>query len=168
MNETTRIVGHVTWTLVDEYGNIVRQGEGKNIITSVGDRVYAERGAGVTGALAAPTGMKLGLGSTAPTKTGGGAVLASYLSNSHQDFDSGFPASSTASGARRITYKVTFPAGKATTASPITEAVIVNDSLTNATSPEANVLARIILTGVGSKGAGVTLIVTWTHDLLGA
>ena len=168
MNETSRIVGHVTWRLVDADGTIVRQGEGRNIITAVGDRMYAERGAGVTGAIAGPTGMKLGIGSTTPAKSGAGAALATYLSDSHQAIDSGYPASSVSGAARRITYQVTWPAGKATTASAITEAVIVNDTLTNATSAEANTISRIILSGVGSKAASVELVVTWTHDLLGA
>jgi hypothetical protein len=66
---------------------------------------------------------------------------------------------------RRITYKVTFAAGKATTASPITECVIVNETLADVTSAAAATTARVLLSGIASKGASDIVIVTWTHDL---
>ncbi|QCB97928.1 hypothetical protein E5206_14230 [Arthrobacter sp. PAMC25564] len=67
-----------------------------------------------------------------------------------------------------VTYKVTYPAGKATTASAKTEAVIVLDFLADATSTAANTIARILFGGIGSKGASDTLTITWTQTLLGA
>lgn len=66
------------------------------------------------------------------------------------------------------TFRVTYAAGKATTASPITEVVLVTDALANATSSAANTIARALLSGIGSKGAGDSLQITWTHTLLGA
>jgi hypothetical protein len=54
-----------------------------------------------------------------------------------------------------VTYEVIFPAGKATTASAKTEAVIVLTSL-------------LLFGGFGSKGVSDTLTITWTHTLLGA
>jgi hypothetical protein len=66
------------------------------------------------------------------------------------------------------TYKVTYPAGKATTASPITEVVIFTDALADATSTAANTISRALLTGIGAKGASDTLTCTWTHTVLGA
>lgn len=140
----------------------------KNLITQVGDQMYGERGAGIGSPPASPTGMKLGTGSTAVAKTGAGAALVTYLTDSHQAFDATFPSSALNSTSRRITYKVTYAAGKATSASPITEAVIVNESLTNATSAAANTISRVLLAGIGSKAAGDTLAITWTQDLLGA
>lgn len=139
--------------------------ETSNIITQVGDQMYAERAVGVAGAPAAPTGMKLGTGATAPAKTGAGAALVTYLSNSHQAMDATFPSSALNGAVRRITYKVTYAAGKATTASAVTEVVIMNDALADATSTAANTISRALLTGIAAKGAADTLTVTWTHDL---
>lgn len=46
--------------------------------------------------------------------------------------------------------------------------VLVTDALANATSSAANTIARALLSGIGSKGAGDSLTITWTHTLLGA
>jgi hypothetical protein len=116
----------------------------------------------------APSGMKLGAGSTAVAKTGAGAALVTYLSGSAFAFDATYPQSSLASG-RQIQYKRTYAAGQATTASPITEAVIVNDNIiADATSTAANTIARILVAGISAKGATDTLTATWNHVLLGA
>ena len=70
---------------------------------------------------------------------------------------------------RRIAYKRTYAAGEATTASPITEVVIVNDTIgTDATSTAANTISRVLITGISAKGASDTLAITWSQDLLGA
>jgi hypothetical protein len=166
-NDKSGISGEVTWELRGPDGNLKGEGKAFNLITTTGDTVYADRGAGVTGAPAAPTGMKLGSGSTAPAKTGAGAALVTYLSNSHQAFDGGYPVGATTTG-RQITYRVTYAAGKATTAAAITEAVIVNDAIADATSAAGATVARVLLTGIGSKGASDTLTVTWNHTLTGA
>jgi len=167
MTEKAHIRGHMTWEHFAEDGSLIASGEADNLVTSVGDRMYAERGAGVVGPLAAPVGMKLGSGSTAPAKTGAGAALVTYLADSHQAFDAVPVVTANGSG-YRVTYTTTYGAGKATTASAITEAVIVNHALTDAASAAANTVSRILVTGLGSKGAGETVVFTWTHDLLGA
>lgn len=168
MSNVMGIYGRVTWQLHNEDGSLAAEGEGENLVTSVGDRMYAGRGAGVATPLAAPTGMKLGTGSTTPAKTGAGAALATYLTDSQQAFDSTFPSGAAQGNGWRITYKVTYPTGKATSTGAITEAVIVNDTLADATTAAANTIARILLGGVPSKTSGQTLTITWTHDLLGA
>jgi hypothetical protein len=113
-----------------------------------------------------PSGMKLGTGSTAVAKTGAGAALTTYLSGSAFAFDATYPQSSIPGTVRRITYKRTFAAGQATTASAITEAVIVNDNIiTDATSTAANTIARILVTGISAKGATDTLTATWNTDV---
>lgn len=167
LNDPAGVVGHVYWELRDENGELKASGETKNLITEKGDQMYGERGAGLGSPPAAPTGMKLGTGSTAVAKTGAGAALVTYLSNSHQAFDGTYPQSALDNG-RKITYRCTFAAGKATTASAITEVVIVIDALADATSTAANTASRALLTGIGSKGASDTLTITWTHTLLGA
>lgn len=166
MSETqdgTTLEGRVEWVLTGPDGKVKRSGTAYNIITQVGDQMYGERGAGIAGAPAVPTGMKLGSGSTAVAKTGAGAALVTYLANSHQAI--GTPTSALNGSVRRITYAATFAAGKATTASAITEAVLVNEALTDATSAAAATVARVLLTGIGSKGAADTLALTWTHDI---
>jgi hypothetical protein len=160
------IIGTVEWELTDKDGNLKSRGKTHNLITQIGDQLYGERGAGIT-TTAIPVGMKLGTGSTAVAKTGAGAALVTYLSGSNQVFDGTYPQSSLSTG-RVITYRVTYAAGTATTASAITEVVIFNDANANATSTAANTISRALLTGIGSKGASDTLTVTWTHTVLGA
>lgn len=153
----------------DKDGNLIERFEGSNIVTQVGDQMYGERGANISGAPAAPTGMKLGTGSTAVAKTSTGAALTTYLSGSNKAFDSTFPTSALNSTSRRIQYKRTYAAGEATTASAITEAVIVNDTIaTDATSTAANTISRILVTGITGKLSTDVLTATWNHDLLGA
>jgi hypothetical protein len=163
------VTGKVSWELRAADGALVRSGVTHNILTAYGERVMAERYAGITGADAAATGMKLGTGTTAPAKTGAGSALVTYLTNSHNNFDSTYPKSAAATDGRQITYKATYGAGSATSTSAITEVVLVNQAtLTNATSASGETLARALLSGVGSKGAGETLTVTWVQLIKGA
>jgi hypothetical protein len=161
--------GHILVERRNAAGDLLESYEGHNLVTQVGDQVYGDRGGGVSGAAAAPTGMKLGTGSTAVAKTGAGAALVTYLSTSNKAFDATFPVSSLNVAARRIQYKRTYAPGEATTASAITEAVIVNDTIgTDATSIAANTISRALVTGISAKAAGDTLTITWNHELTGA
>lgn len=165
-NNDVVIYGHVIAELFDEHGNLKARDEVHNLITATGDQLYASRGAGLTSS-ATPTGMRLGTGSTAVAKTGAGAAVVTYLSGSNKSFDATFP--SAAGGV--ATYKCTWGAGIATTASPITEAVINTDTIANdnaTTATAANTVSRVLLSGIGSKGASDTLALTWTHTILGA
>lgn len=164
LNDPGTIKGVVIAELRDADGNLKARCETHNLITSVGDQYYAGRAALSTGQPAQVTGMKLGTGSTAPAKTGAGAALVTYLSNSHQAIDGSYPTAA----AGVVTWRATFAAGKATTASPINEVVLVTDALADATSSAANTICRALLTGIGSKGAGDSLQVTWTHTIAGA
>jgi hypothetical protein len=167
--EKAAVKGQIVWTLYGPDNQIKDSGVVDNLVTRVGDQMYGERGAGIAGAVAAPTGIKLGTGSTAASKTGAGAALVTYLTDSHQGFDSGYPASSLSGSARRITYQVTYAPNKATSAAPITEVALVNNTLTDATSAEADTVARAILSpSITAKSAGDTLVVVWTHDLQGS
>lgn len=160
------IMGTVVAELFDKDGNLKAREVVKNLVTAVGDQLYASRGAGLTTS-AVPTGMRLGTGSTAVAKTGAGAAIVTYLSGSNKAFDATFPS---ATGGV-VTYKRTYAAGEATTASAITEVVINNDTITNdnaTTATAANTISRALLTGIGSKGASDTLTITWTHTILGA
>ena len=162
--EKGAIQGVVVAELIGPDGAVKARCETHNLITAVGDQYYAGRAALSSSLPAQVTGMKLGTGSTAPAKSGAGAALATYLTDSHQAIDGSYPTAA----AGVVTHRVTYAAGKATTASPITEVVLVTDALANATSSAANTIARALLSGIGSKGAGDSLTITWTHTLLGA
>lgn len=165
LDDAGSVRGWVVAELRGPDGQLKGRCEVHNLITAVGDQMYAGRGAGIASLPAAPTGMKLGTGSTAPAKTGAGAALGTYLTGSNKAFDSTFPQAA----AGVATFRRTYAAGEATSASPITEAAIVTDAIaTDATSTAANTAARVLLTGIGSKGALDTLTVTWTNTILGA
>lgn len=169
ISDQAGIHGWVTMELRGPDGELKGYFEGPNLVTQVGDQYYGERAAGIASPPAQITGMRLGTGSTAVAKTGAGAALVTYLSGSNKALDGGYPTSSLNGSSRRITWRRTYAAGEATTASAITEAVLVNDTIaTDATSTAANTISRVLVAGVGSKGASDTLTVTWNHDLLGA
>ncbi len=167
VEDTAYLNGTVVAELRGPNGELKGYCRSHNIITNIGDQVYGERGSGKGSPAAAPTGAKLGLGSTAVAKSGAGSYLTTYLSGSQHAINSGggYPSSALVSGKRDIVYQYVWAAGEATTGSPITEAVIVNDTLTDATSPEANTVSRVLLTGISSKGASDTLTLTWTHTI---
>lgn len=139
-----------------------------NLVTRIGDQFYGERAAGISSPPGQVTGMQLGTGSTAPAKTGAGAAIVSHVSNSLVAIDALFPSSSLSGSSRRIQWKTTWGAGVAT-ATGIAEVVLANQSTGVQTAvPEANTIARALLSPTVNKGAGDTLAVTWNHDLLGA
>lgn len=159
------ITGELTIELFDENGDLKYHEVTHNLVTAVGDQYYAGRAALSTSLPAQVTGFKLGTGSTTPSKTGPGAALVTYLAGSNKANDGGFP---TASGGV-VTWKRTYGPGEGTSASPITEVVLVTETIANDdTSTAAETIARALIAGVASKAAGDTLVITWTHTLLGA
>jgi len=162
------IKGVFAWELRDKDGNLKAGGKTNNLITAVGDQYYAGRAALSTGLPAQVTGMRLGTGGgTAASKTGAGAAIVTYLSNSNRPFDSGFPTAV----AGVVTWKRTYAAGEATSAATaITEAVLNTDTIANdnaTTATAANTIARIVIS-IPSKQATDVLTCTWTHTLLGS
>jgi hypothetical protein len=165
MEDTSHLRGQLVVCLYDEDGNLKQHEVTHNLVTQVGDQLYGERAVGIT-TLAVPTGMQLGTGATAAAKTGAGAAIVTYITSSALAFDSA-PASSLNGASRRITYITTWAAGVATNAA-ITEAVIINQSVaTNSGAAAAATISRAIISTV-NKAAGDSLVITWTHDLLGA
>ena len=159
--------------LFDKDGNLKFSEEIHNLVTDIGDEYYAKKAiVGVAPANAtAPTaisGMKLGTGVTAAAKSGAGAALGTYISGSNSAFDTSFPSTENLGGGLgwNAIYKCTWAEGDSTNAA-ITEAVIVNDSATDATSTAANTYARITFTAV-NKTATDSLVITWKHKFLGA
>lgn len=167
------VVGFGVVEVRDANGNLKQVVPFANLITTAGDQYYAQKAiVGISPANpSAPTavnGMKLGTGTTAAAKSGAGAALVTYLSGSNIAFDSTYPSAAAVGGdgGWNATYKTTWAAGTATN-SAITEAVIVNDQATNATSTAANSICRVTFTAV-NKGASDSLAITWTHKFLGA
>ena len=136
-----------------------------NLVTQVGDQMYAERALGLPGAPAAPTGMQLGTGSTAPAKTGTGAASIATLVANSLVATPGAPTSSLQAGLRRLTYSASWAAGVAT-ANNIQEVALVNQATSNqAAAPAASTIARALISPIINKGAQDTLAITWNHDL---
>jgi hypothetical protein len=145
---------------------------GSNLITDAGDLYYAGKLiVGISPANpSAPTamsGMKLGTGTTAAAKSGAGAALVTYISGSNNPFDASYPQTVNLGAGLGVNgqYKTTWPAGD-TTNSAISEAVIVNDGGTDATSTAANTSHRITFTAI-NKGAADSLVITWNAKMLG-
>lgn len=166
--DETRIRGLVTVAVYGPNGELKSREVTSNLVTQVGDQIYGERGGGVSGAPAAPTGMRYGTGTTAAAKTGAGAAIVTYVTGSNKAFDATYPQSSLSGSSRRITYQCTWPAGTAT-ASAIAEVVVTNESpLSDVAGTAANTMARALLSSTVNKASTDSLVVTWTHDLLGA
>jgi hypothetical protein len=154
--------------LRDPHGHLIEVQSFANAITTAGDEYYAKRGvAGIgTPNLSQPTlmnGMKLGTGTTAAAKSGAGAALVTYESASNNLFDTTHPATVDETGDTgwSAEYKNTWGAGDVTETA-LTEAVIVNDANTDATSSAANTISRVVFTAI-NKGASDSLAITWKH-----
>lgn len=157
--------GHVMVHVNDRLVAIV-----PNLITDVGDEYYGERAAGISSPPDQVTGMRLGSGSTTPSKTGAGAAIVTYLSGSQKAIDGGFPTSTQPGGAgtaRVITWKTSWVAGEADGVA-LREVVLTNENpLTNVAGSAANTIARALF-GPMSLSSTDTIAITWTHALLGA
>jgi hypothetical protein len=158
--------GAATVELFGPDGQLRERRDIPNLITDAGDLYYA----GMAIALVSPaapaqptkmTGMKLGTGTTAAAKNGAGAALITYLAASNKVFDASFPVTVNLGAGNGVQgqYKTTWGAGVATNAA-LTEAVIVNDAGTDATSSAANTAHRVVFTAI-NKGASDTLVITW-------
>lgn len=164
--EKTGIVGHLVAEMRGPDGEVKSRVEVKNLITQAGDEVIARRAANVGPVPAAPTGMRIGTGgSVAATKTGSGSSIVTRVTGGNKGFDTGFPTFGLNGSSARVTWRTTFGAGEGTSGTTISEAVLVNDTITtDAASGASNTVARVVLPGLGVKGANDTLILTWTWD----
>lgn len=164
--------GNILIQLFDENGELKDERRADNLITDAGDLYYA----GMAIALVTPaapaqptkmTGMKLGTGTTAAAKAGAGGALVTYISGSNNPFDASFPATQNLGAGLGVNgqYKTTWAAGDVTNAA-ITEAVIVNDAATDATTTAANTAHRVVFTAI-NKTASDTLVITWNAKFLG-
>jgi hypothetical protein len=163
-DEIVTVKGLVGISLFNEQGELIDYEEIANLVTQVGDEYYSERAAGISSPPAQVTGMQLGTGVTAAAKTGGGAAIGTYISGSNVAIDGTYPQSNNTG---TITWRVTYPAGTATNAA-ITEVALINQSIaTNSGAAAADTVARAVFSAK-NKGASDSLVVTWTHAILGA
>lgn len=168
INDAIGIKGvvHVALLTPDMGGKLALKDEEwiHNLVTDVGDEYYAERAAGIASPPAQVTGMQLGTGTTAAAKSGAGAAMVTYITSSAVAIDGTYPQSDNGG---LITWRTTWGAGIATNAA-ITEAVIINQSVaTNSGAAAAAVISRTVFSAK-DKQAADTLVITWTHNLLGA
>lgn len=175
--ESMGIVGYGVATVCNAAGDVVQEVPFANLVTTAGDKWYAQAAAAAAGGAAAspgaPNGMKLGTGQTAAHKsTADAANIASggYLSGSNNTFDVTTVASAVAGTDTgwQVKYECYWADGDVTSAT-IWEVALVNDAGTNATSTAANTYARVKLpTVVDKSGSGYTLRIAWYHKFLGA
>ncbi len=163
------LVGYGVAHLMDGDGRTKLLVPFANLITDTGDLYYAGKAiAAVTPAApAAPTaltGMQIGSGVTAASKSGVGAAIVTFLAG--QAFDSTFPSTANLGAGLGVNaqYKTTYAAGTGT--GTVTEATVTNGAIGTA-SLAANTIARVTFTAV-TKAAADLLAVTWNHKFLGA
>jgi hypothetical protein len=170
--EKAGLQGEALIQVIGPDGEVKDERTAKNLITDAGDLYYAAKA--ITGIApaspAAPTamsGMKLGTGTTAAAKSGAGAALVTYISGSNNPLDASFPATQNLGAGLGVNgqYKTTWAAADVTN-SAITEAVIVNDAATDATSTAANTTHRVVFTAI-NKTASDSLVITWNAKMLG-
>lgn len=166
--------GYGVAELFDAQGRLKQRVEFKNLITDAGDLYQAQKViVGISPANptapTAVTGMKLGTGTTAVSKSGAGAALVTYLTASNVTFDATYPQTANLGAGLGVNavYRCTWAAGVATN-SAIAEVVIVNDAATNATTSAANTISRALFGTAINKTATDSLVVTWNHKMLGA
>jgi hypothetical protein len=162
---TLSLHGWLEVVITDKEGRETYRQVTRNIITTIGDEYYGERAAGIASPPDQVTGMRLGTGTTTPSKTGAGAAIVTYVSGSNKAIDGSYPQSSLVAGLRRITWVTTWVAGEATS-NGISEVVLTNETaLTDVAGTAADTIARALLSPVANKGASDTLTVSWNHDL---
>jgi hypothetical protein len=164
--------GNILIQLIGPDGQVKDERRADNLITDAGDLYYAGMAIALVTPAAPPqptkmTGMKLGTGTTAAAKSGAGAALVTYIAASNNPFDASFPATQNLGAGLGVNgqYKTTWAAGDVTNAA-ITEAVIVNDAATDATTTAANTAHRVVFTAI-NKSASDTLVITWNAKFLG-
>jgi hypothetical protein len=166
------LVGYGVVEVFDDDGRLKIAVPFANKITDVGDNYYATAGIRTPAAAGAPSpfpnGMKLGTGTTAVAKNGAGAALVTYLGNSKALWDSSYPQAVSLGAGLGVNavYKCSWAPGTATN-SAISEAVMVADAGTDATSSVANTFARALI-GPINKTATDLVQLTWNHTFLGA
>jgi hypothetical protein len=157
--------------LRDEYGDLKELVVFHNLITDIGDNYYMERASGISSPPNQVTGMKLGTGTTAVSKSGAGAAIVTYAGTgvtASKAIDSTWPQATTGVPGCQIQWKVSWSAGQVTV-NNLAEVVVSNEtSLADDAGTASNTISRALLSPTISKGASDTLAITWNHLGLGS
>lgn len=163
------LVGYGVVEVTGEDGAVKSLTPFANLITDTGDAYYAAKAVAAVppAALAAPTaltGMQIGSGSTAVSKSGAGSAIVTLLAG--QAFDATYPQVANLGGGLGVNavYRTTFAAGVGT--GTVQEATVTTGTVGTA-STAANTVARVVFASV-AKAAGDSLAITWNHKFLGA
>ncbi len=162
-----QIRSNVHVELIGPDGKIKYEEWGENLVTDYGDQFSAERE--YLDATNIVTGMRLGTGVTAASKSGAGAAIVTYISGSNEDLDGAATDSDLGGGSgHRTEYECTWAAGDVTNAA-IAEVVLSNETpLTDVSGAVGNTVARFKFAATIDKQATDILVVTWQLDKLGA
>lgn len=172
-NDGVGLIGYGVAILRNGDGDIIQMVPFGNLITDSGDAYYAAMA--ITGVSpstpSAPTfanGMKLGTGTTTVAKNGTAAALITYISGSNTTFFTSYPQTVNLGAGLGVNaaYQSQWAAGVATNGA-ITEAVIVTDAGSDATSSVANTYHRAVFTAINKTGSD-TLTINWNAKHLGA
>jgi hypothetical protein len=167
-NSTIGIIGNVVAILTHEDGT-QEVFTTKNIVTSAGDLHYAQRAVGQTPTVAfqtAPSGLRLGSGSTTPTKSD--TTVTTFLTGTGHAIDATYPrtadpdAGNTGSGTTTCTWRYSYTTAEGN-AIGIREGAIVN----NTTTPTA-CLSHFLFPAAFTKTVSDTLVVYVNNLFLGA
>jgi hypothetical protein len=156
--------GIITLELFDKNGALKDVRKVPNLITDAGDDYVAKKViTGIAPANAtAPTaanGMKLGTGTTAPTKTDAG--LGTYITGSNNPFDATYPQTNSLGSGNGVQarYVTTWAAGDVTN-SAIAEIVVCTDATVDEDPTAAETYSRATFSAI-NKTASDVLVATW-------
>ena len=159
--------GYVVAELFGPDGKLKQREEGYNLVTDYGDEHIARRI--FDDAFDIVTGMRLGTGATAASKSGAGAAIVTYISGSQEALDAAATHSDKGAGlGYRATHICTWIAGDVTNAA-IAEVVLTDETpITDVAGVAGDTVARFVFGATIDKQAGDQLVVTWNIDILGA
>lgn len=168
MNDSMRIIGRVVAVLDGPRGR--RVFETQNLVMTAGDVFYAQRGSGLATTNTFDA-LFLGTGSATPTKADTYAAMTP-VATSLKRFDAGYPknndldAANTGKGVAVITYRVTYSASEANSAS-ISRLAITNFQNGSPGAAEP-LLCHAAFASPFTKAGTDTLTVYWNHTVLGS
>ncbi len=165
--EPVGIRGLVEVRLFGSDGTLKHQEEGENLVTDYGDEHIGERIALDSQDII--TGMRLGTGATAASKSGAGAAIVTYESGSQEALDAVATGSDKGAGLGwRQTHVCTWIAGDVTEVA-LAETVLTDENpITDTAGVVGDTVARFVFGATIDKQAGDSLEITWHIDVLGA
>jgi len=170
MKDISKIKGVISYKVIDKDGRVKQSGKTVNIVTEQGDNYYVDQLSDAGGSVAQI--MVLGTG-TVSVGTADTWVSGYFSDNGTIAGTAGAVAITTnSSTARILEYNGTFSAGYATqtgiTRVGITNMVASADGNGTPDGSTTFFIAHGTISPTVNKGVSDSLIVTWTHEFLGA